>query len=1464
MAKKPDDSRRPHPDDPNDPRAAGTPRPAPEETDSDSAINLGEHIASGDLSGISVIEWASLVEEPKPTGGASQVKIDSPSDAELIAQLSDQPAPPPAPSLDEDVLFEEDVPAATTPASAVDLGEEVIVAELVDSGVALAQPADVEPPGEDLVDLGDELGLSEPSPVLADDAIDYEAVPTHEPELQPASFAPAEDDVVEIAEEAFDAVETAEADHEEGFDPAALPLEAVSAQPAATDADVLDLSEVAEVEEAGVEFAVESGVDLGSPAGASARGEPVAESSIDLMAENLLFEQPAAPASGGSSRDLIAEGLESGVDLLGTKKPPVDDSEDALDNDFFAQVAALEHSSSVDLGSAHTIDVFTEEEAEQAAEPPARGKKAAPPAAAEPADLDVEEAEEETPVGAAVGEPSEMDLDMMGMFDAKESSPPNWREGATEEMEPSPKQAKKGAAAAVVEDDEGVVEEEEKPKKGKKGKKEAVAASEAPGKRRGTAGAWVGGTVLGTLIGAGACVGVWFAGLVPETSAPKPPPVVAAPAAPQGPTPAELAAQAVEKIRAGQIAEVKPEVLANVEKPEDLLARAELNWLNYLRAERGKNPQAPLNAAAEPVKQALADLDKAVAANLPEALHLRGQIHEMTNNEAAARADYQLGARQFAANPAEKARFETALQVLDLGRKLSHLAPPGVAPGLLALLLINLQQPPPAPGAPGVPAPPAAPGAPAPGAPAPGAPAPGAPAPGAPDVPAPPAVPGAPAPGAPAAAPLPEEAGFRYWQAALAAQKKDYDAALKAIDEARALHDQRRYLLPRRQQNPASDPREQIFLNVCELLKDYWRLQAVLNNPDYLTATEKRDMRVDALLGKADVAARADQLKKLAADLVKDKPVAKPEDLVKLIDEERKAAETKLTMADETITGQKKQLDGLTDKLKTAGAELTKTAETLTKTVEAEKAARAAGQQAVALLKEVGGVVGSDFADVKTSKETLLDDVRATARMARVVDPMGKIRQLERDLAEDRARLAQRWEPAQMLAAWLPILQNDRDRLDLAARAREDVARVMADPFAKPLAKAQAQLVQGLVLRNEDNFTAARTTLGQAHTGLVSAGSDWAPIAAAALAETAAPAASFASRAAALHARGKVKEAQALLARGLKVAPAPKGPLYLQRARFAYEAARSKGAIKAADPLVASARVDAAEAAKEGLAEGHYLAGRLAEDLGQIDDAIRSYRAAIAGHAVLDETGSRYRIALARALLKQQPGSLPAPEAIPPATRTGRAPQIRGLDAVVLLVALTLQEGVPTEKPASTPEQLADEVLALGDKAPFDARAQALAIKGLYTRALQVYTAGLRDNGLLAPEHANTLLELLQGHPVLRRPESKEQPDPLRGERHYASGLNQFFAGQYARAEKEFLSAVENDKNDARYHYYLGLTRLAQGKREAHEDFDQGARLERQGRPDTTAVSAALERVQGPMRKLLNAARTRPARNTLK
>ena len=45
------------------------------------------------------------------------------------------------------------------------------------------------------------------------------------------------------------------------------------------------------------------------------------------------------------------------------------------------------------------------------------------------------------------------------------------------------------------------------------------------------------------------------------------------------------------------------------------------------------------------------------------------------------------------------------------------------------------------------------------------------------------------------------------------------------------------------------------------------------------------------------------------------------------------------------------------------------------------------------------------------------------------------------------------------------------------------------------------------------------------------------------------------------------------------------------------------------------------------------------------------------------------------------------------------------------------------------------EVLYADDKVPFDALAQAYAVKRLYSVALRVYLNGLREKGLLAPEH---------------------------------------------------------------------------------------------------------------------------------
>jgi hypothetical protein len=111
----------------------------------------------------------------------------------------------------------------------------------------------------------------------------------------------------------------------------------------------------------------------------------------------------------------------------------------------------------------------------------------------------------------------------------------------------------------------------------------------------------------------------------------------------------------------------------------------------------------------------------------------------------------------------------------------------------------------------------------------------------------------------------------------------------------------------------------------------------------------------------------------------------------------------------------------------------------------------------------------------------------------------------------------------------------------------------------------------------------------------------------------------------------------------------------------------------------------------------------------------------------------------------------------------------------------------------------------------------------------------------------------VDNHPAFRRPDSLKPPDQLLAEKHFGNGLRFYFDRQYPQAEKELLEAVRYNDQDARYLYYLGLSRLLQGKREfALEDFRVGARLERQEKPSPAAVAGSLERVQGPIRQTLN------------
>src|SRR5262249_56752585 len=122
-------------------------------------------------------------------------------------------------------------------------------------------------------------------------------------------------------------------------------------------------------------------------------------------------------------------------------------------------------------------------------------------------------------------------------------------------------------------------------------------------------------------------------------------------------------------------------------------------------------------------------------------------------------------------------------------------------------------------------------------------------------------------------------------------------------------------------------------------------------------------------------------------------------------------------------------------------------------------------------------------------------------------------------------------------------------------------------------------------------------------------------------------------------------------------------------------------------------------------------------------------------------------------------------------------------------------------------------------------------------REAQALTERLRNQSLNAgtpPDAAP--------NPPEAAPADAETDSPLHAESLYVEGVRQFWAGDYARAEERFVDAVRNDGRDARYHYYLGLSRRAQGKRvAAQRDFERGAELERQERPGRSAINAALE-----------------------
>jgi hypothetical protein len=900
---------------------------------------------------------------------------------------------------------------------------------------------------------------------------------------------------------------------------------------------------------------------------------------------------------------------------------------------------------------------------------------------------------------------------------------------------------------------------------------------------------WLGGTGIGVVLGGAAVylLQMFTGGSTPPKPTPPTSVQASAPAQPApAPAPAPAAAPAASKFEMLLNGDLDKAAQAGIEQIDENNPE-QLGRRGEYRwlayLQRQRRSNGLLNGADVAVKTAAADLQAAADKGNADALFWLGHLQESTNAFDKAKATYAKGAAE-AKDPLQKRRFEAALNRLELREAAKAARGPSAAEALL-LALVALQAE------------------------------------------------------APAAAPPAdgEEAGFGFWEAAKLAHEQKYAEAVQALDKARALHDQRRFARLFKAQNPLSDPTEEVFLRCADELKAYWQLEEQLHSGGYKAVSE--------VIAKAK---DGDESKAQADKLAKEKEKSDAE-LTKLRASEKAARE-------ESAAALTKAKDESEAKLKAAAEQIATGQTQLKAAAERERQLSDAKAAAEGELKTVTDeLIGAKLLDAGAGRKGLLQGLQAAIKLATSADSQGTLRTLQSEVARFREQLSQRWQPGEMLTYWLPIL-GDRARTDLAGKAAIDANRVAQDASASPAEKARALAVLGLALRNQGNLAEAKAALEKARASLSPSDADWRERVDAALKEVADPAAYYVTRAKELQSVGKPAEAAAELEKAGKAYPAGAAQFSAQRALMLLEAAAARSGDRPApnDPALTAARRAADEAAKSGDAYALYVAGRAAEEAGDYESAADRYRKAVAAHPGQDAAGSRYRLALARVLLRSSSAATPAEEAKPvarPADTTGRAPT--AIDTLLALAVL-LQAPAPSAN-QSEAIQLADEVLASPESTP-EMRAQALAIKGMYTQALLTYADALRP--VLSREQVETLRDLIRNHPALRRPESQAVPTPQGAERHYATGLRLLYSGQYPAAEKELLAAVAQDGQDARYYYFLGLTRMYQGKRDAFEDFEQGARLEQQGLPPGDAVNSALERVQGQARRVIDNARGLP------
>jgi len=441
----------------------------------------------------------------------------------------------------------------------------------------------------------------------------------------------------------------------------------------------------------------------------------------------------------------------------------------------------------------------------------------------------------------------------------------------------------------------------------------------------------------------------------------------------------------------------------------------------------------------------------------------------------------------------------------------------------------------------------------------------------------------------------------------------------------------------------------------------------------------------------------------------------------------------------------------------------------------------------------------------------------------------------------------------------------------LEKKATEDVEKVMVDASSTTDLKARAEVLKGIILKNQSKYVEAKALLEKGKAALNAGDIAWKLQADVALKEANDPVSHFVELSEKQESMNQIVESVNSLSKAIELSaqfsPKRRSELLADRCLMEIERAqvRGKGKVQLNDPSLLAAAKDADEAVLSKTALAYYAKGRVAEVRGEIIDAIDFYRKAVDGNKALDAQGIVYRIALARLLNSILPNNIKPKEV--DVEKVGvlekKEPEMLTNLFALLLTGFYFQQPeivFPPESPKISPKEsrkLADEILASPD-APFDAKAQAYAIKGLPTKAIREYVIGLREK--MGPIHFENLMKIIEDHPSLTNHNLGNQANPVEAERFYATGMALYFNKRYLEAEKAFMAAVENERQDARYQYYLGLSRLAQNKAEAAEAFEAASKYEKLGRPSRAAVSTSLERVQGPQRQVLNTYRNNPNR----